>query len=127
MILPPPDEITDAQLNEALWQLIHRLAKQRTFLSHTNHLSDRELYTKLWSDALREAKPDMPISRNGGYFIDMVGTGSEEDMQIYYKYYADDEYIERCRKDWPDEKIPMREKPPFDRDRLLPKAGYPFD
>ena len=43
--LIPPDELDDAGLHEELWKVIRGLEQQRTFVYHTNHLSDRQLYT----------------------------------------------------------------------------------
>jgi hypothetical protein len=41
--LPPPDEVSDREIGAVLWRVIFALAKNRTFLHWTNHLSDREL------------------------------------------------------------------------------------
>lgn len=54
--------------------------------------------------------------------FDLLGGGSEEDIAVTLRYYATDE----DRRDWqrmfPDEPLPARERPPFDRDLFLPKA-----
>ena len=34
------------------------------------------------------------------------GSGSDEDNQLYLKYYADEEWRERWHKDWPNDVIP---------------------
>jgi len=54
--------------------------------------------------------------------IDLTGSGSEEDNQIYLKYYADAEHRIQWALDWPDDIIPDHENPPFDRDRHLPQS-----
>jgi len=59
VILPPPEEMDDETLSKKLWALIGRLAKMRTFVESTNHLSDRELYERLWRDTLREERPNI--------------------------------------------------------------------
>ncbi len=46
--LPPPDDVSDREAGVVLWRVIFGLAKRRTFLERTNHLSDRELYSVLW-------------------------------------------------------------------------------
>ncbi|MBX3401189.1 MAG: hypothetical protein KF873_20850 [Gemmataceae bacterium] len=124
MELPPPEELSEEQLTACLWELIRRLASHRSFLSNTDHLSDRELYTELWTETLHERKADVPVGMNGAYHIDMVGSGSDEDTQLYLKYYADDRWIEDWRTSWPNDPIPAREKPKYDRDRHLPQAEY---
>jgi hypothetical protein len=52
--LPPPEEVDDAQLTVRLWEAIHGMASLGMYLNSTDHLSDRELYVRLWTDVLRE-------------------------------------------------------------------------
>ena len=118
--LPAPEELDDRQLNAKLWEVIRGLALLRTFLYSTNHLSDRELYEELWHEQLRVENPDMPIDENYACHIDLVGSGSEEDSELYLRYYADEEERNQWAKDWPNDIIPARETPPYDRDRYLP-------
>jgi hypothetical protein len=122
--LPEPDALTDAALTAKLWEVIERLAEMHVFLSSTNHLSDRELYTELWSDSLRELNPAMPFEEYGNCHLDILGGCSEEDMYLYYKYYADEENRRDWQQRWPDDEMPPHEDPPYDRDRRLPKARH---
>ena len=119
--LPDPDAIDDEQLTAKLWEVIDGLARIRVFLTDTNHLSDRELYDRLWRQSLREENPVIPDDP-GAWHLDLVSSGSEEDTHAWLKYYAD----ERDRQDWledfPDYVMPAHEDPPFDRDSLLPQA-----
>ncbi len=118
--LPAPEELDDMQLNAKLWEVIRGLALLRTFLYNTNHLSDRELYEELWHEELLVENPDMPINENSACHIDLVGSGSEEDSELYLRYYADEEDRNQWAKDWPNDIIPAHETPPYDRDRYLP-------
>ena len=119
--LPPPEELDDEQVTAKLWEIIHRLAEHRTYFYQTNHLSDRELYETLWCDTLDEASPDMgELSTQGACVIDMVGSGSEEDVHLHMKYYADDEERRQWSEQYPADDMPPRTPPPYDRDRLLP-------
>ena len=93
-----------------------------TFLHNTNHLSDRELYTELWQEELREPTVLMPENAAFAWHIDMIGSGSEEHLALYMKYYADEEERRNWLKEWPKDVLPEREDPPYDRDRLLPRA-----
>lgn len=120
--LPPPEELMDEEIGRKLWEVIHGLAQFGTFLHNTDHLSDRELYTYLWSDALREPAVLMPENPSYACHIDLVGSGSEEDIHLYLKYYASNRDRRGWLKDWPTDPIPAREKPPYDRDRRLPRA-----
>ena len=120
--LPPPDELDDSQVRATLWDVINALALLGAFLQQTDHLSDRELYAELWSDVLRESTVLMPDNPAFAYHIDMVGSGSEEHMFLYLKYYADERARRSWLEDWPEDPLPEPEKPPYDRDRLLPRA-----
>ena len=59
--LPPPDALSDEALSARLWALIRRRAERRVFLSRTDHLSDRELYSHLYFDALREERSRLQV------------------------------------------------------------------
>lgn len=121
---PHPDELTtDEAVHAALWELIRHLAARRTYLSSTDHLTDRELYELLVFELLHEANKDVDIPGMNCH-LDILGGCSEEDLQLSMRYYADDEYRAEWAKDWPDFVMPPKEKPPYDRDRLLPKARY---
>jgi hypothetical protein len=54
--------------------------------------------------------------------IDLVGSGNEEDNQIFLKYYAEEKHREQWASDWPEDLLPEHEEPPFDRDRFLPQS-----
>jgi hypothetical protein len=125
--LQPPDELDDASLHDALWKVIQGLANQQTYVYHTNHLSDRELYTRLWKDSLREWAIDAQGNPDAGSGIDLVSSGSDEDTYLDLRYYADDLERARWMKEFPDYKMPVHEDPPYDRDRSLPRRGWPWD
>lgn len=122
--LPAPDSLNDEELTAKLWEIIQKLALLRVFISQTDHLSDRELYTHLWTESLREETKAMPMDASSAWHIEMLGSWSEEDTQLYLKYYADEEWRRQWHKDWPKYPIPEHEDLAYDRDRLLPKADY---
>jgi hypothetical protein len=119
--LPSPEELDDPRLTAKLWEVINALALLRVYLQSTNHLSDRELYAHLWSESLREEMVLHPEDANYACYLDVIGSGSEEDIEIYLKYYADDEERQRWATEW-NEALPARERQPFDRDRHLPQS-----
>ena len=84
--LPAPDELDDADLTRKLWEVIYALALLGVFLHHTDHLNDRELYEDLWHDALREEVFIQPGNQNYAYHIDMIGSGSDEDLFVFLTY-----------------------------------------
>jgi hypothetical protein len=120
--LPSSGKLDDVALSAKLWELIHELARRRLFLHCTNHLSDRELYTWLVSDALREEFMGFGLPF-GNCHLDVLGGCSEEDLILSMRYYSDDEERARWLKDFPDFPMPPKEKPPHDRDRHLPQAA----
>jgi len=122
--LPAPDSLKDEELTAKLRDLIQKLALLHVFIEQTDHLSDRELYTHLWTNSLREETKALPLAANSAYHIQLLGSCSEEDMLLYLKYYADDDFRRQWHKDWPNDPIPRHEDPPYDRDRLLPKPDY---
>ncbi|HEX9255174.1 MAG TPA: hypothetical protein VF938_06500 [Candidatus Angelobacter sp.] len=122
--LPPPDSLKDEEVTAKLWELIQKLALLHVFIEQTDHLGDRELYTHLWTNSLREETKALPLAANSAYHIQLLGSCSEEDMLLYLKYYADDDFRRQWHKDWPNDPIPRHEDPRYDRDRLLPKPDY---
>jgi hypothetical protein len=124
MELPAPETMTDEQLTSKLWELIDRLARLRTFLTCTNHMNDRELYTRLWGDTLHEVTKDLPLDEDSACHLDFASSGSEEDTHAYLKHYADEKDRQHWQESFPDDEIPDHEEPPYDRDRHLPRATY---
>lgn len=113
--------LDDAEIAAELRRLVEDLAALGIFLHSTDHLSDRELYEKLTGEMLLEP---MMIAPEPGWHthLDPIGGFSEEDLQIYYRYYADDVVRNRFAEEYPGEPLPPRETPPYDRDRFLPNG-----
>lgn len=121
--LTPPAKLDDAALTTKLWEVIHALARLGTILENTDHLSDRELYAQLWQESLRESTPCLPPGSGWVCHLDLIGSGSDEDTDLYLRYYADERTREHWRGDFPDMEIPPHQDPPFKRDRALPRPG----
>jgi len=119
--LPQPDELSDLELKTTLWNVINGLWDLGVVLSSTNHLSDRELYTVLWQETLLEDHPIVSDEFQMITHIDVLGCWSDEEMQIYLKYYADEEERARFAAE-SNGSIPEHEDPPYRRDHLLPGA-----
>ena len=122
--VPPPDELDDTQLHAKLWEVINRMASLGAYLHNTNHLSDRQLYSYLFEEGLREDAVLFPDNPGYVYGLDLLGSGSEEDMQLYMKYFADEAYRAEWKADFPELEMPPHEDPPFDRDKDLPKSAF---
>jgi len=120
--LPSPEKLGDAALTAKLWELIRTLAAHRLFLHRTDHLSDRELYTWLWSDGLRQELMGFGLPM-GSCHLDVLGAGTEEDIVLQMRYHANEKEQAQFAADFPDFPMPAKEKPPYDRDRNLPQAS----
>jgi len=123
--VPPPDELDDPQVTVKLWEVIRALSLLGTYLYNTNHLSDRELYAHLWAESLREETVLFPDNPDFACHIDIIGSGSEEDILKYLKYYASEEDRRDWSKRWPLDLLPEREQPAFNRDCQLPGRPDP--
>jgi hypothetical protein len=120
--LEPPDELDEATLSARLRDLVGILATMRCFITDTDHLSDRQLYNWLWTDALRERVPDVE-KLDGNWHISPIGSGDDENTWIFLKYYANEEERKCWQKEFPDYSLPAPESPLHDRDRHLPRAS----
>ena len=125
VVLPPPEALGDEELQQKLGEVIAALAYRRTFLTNTNHLSDRELYCCLYRDILDVEGPVLSPDGLTNCHIDLVSSGSEEDIALWLTYYADEQTRADWAKDFPDEEIPPHQDPPYDRDRHLPVPPPP--
>src|ERR1019366_6383681 len=124
--IPDDRALDDDSLHAKLWEIINAMAAVAMYVESTDHMSDRELYRYLITDALREETILPTPGSGGGWHISPIGGGSDEDNEIYLRYYADDETREQWHRDF-GEILPTKEKPPFDRDRLLPVQDFTVD
>src|SRR5262245_12453813 len=122
--LPRPKKLTDRELTAKLWEVIHALLGQSIVLGNTDHLSDRELYSLLWNETLRE---EYLISPHYILHIDMTKTGIDNGMPIYLKYYATESQRRMYSDVYPDFKMPDHVDPPRRRDHLIPDGASPVD
>ena len=122
--VPPPPTLSDAALTEKLWEIINALATLGVVLERTNHLSDRALYELLHGELLPDEMDALGTDENTVWHVDILGGGSEEDLRLHLKYYADEEDRRSWLEDWPDCDMPAHEDPPYDRDRLLPGCEW---
>gem|GEM_PF-4055929 len=129
---PKPSKLTcDDALTDTLWQIIELFAKNNIFINHTDHLSERDLYTTIVQKLLDEPVKDYAavidaeeITRPGFWTCcyDLTEINSLDDgWLIYLKYYADDNERDIEARVCPDQTLPPKETPRYDRDRFLPR------
>lgn len=122
--LPPPGMLNDRELKVRLDQVVQGMARLKIYLGHTDHLSDRELYTELWDGLLHIRVPDVPPNRFTLCFYSMLRVGdTNQDGTLYMKYYAGKKARRAWAREFPDKRLPARQKPPYNRDRHLPKVS----
>jgi hypothetical protein len=121
LTIPDADTtLDDAALHAKLWEVLEAMAELGIVIDSTNHLSDRELYRWLVRDVLAE---ETFLDDVGHWHISAVNPGgTEEEDDLYLRYYADDETRELWQRDL-GINLPPKQHPPYDRDRLLPGAG----
>lgn len=66
-----PADADESVVHDRLWDIINGLAFLNTYLTSTNHLSDRELIDRLESKILAEPIRFVPPTRDMNEFIDM--------------------------------------------------------
>lgn len=127
------DKLDDDAVSELLWKVIGYYARRNTFPSPTDHLSDRELYRRLYEVAEEEPTRDWAavlepheITQVGAWVngIDLFELNSDEDVQLYARYFLKDDDKERTYWSKSGEKtieLPSYEGAPYDRDRFMPR------
>ena len=115
--MPDAATLNDEEVHRRLWEVIVAMKAIGLVIESTDHLSDRELYRYL-GEALKE-ETILTDDPNAAWHLSPIGSGSEDDNEIYLRYYADDEERRRWAEDGVT--VPPKEPLPFDRDRLLPQ------
>ena len=109
------------ELARKLWEVIHALARMRVFITSTDHSSEPELlHTFLGGHTQHHDVPEEDLDI-GTSHVDLVSSGSEEDVEAWLKYYADDETRRKWAEDVPEYDRPARQECPYDRDRHMPQ------
>lgn len=114
--LPHPDDLSDQQVRDYLYQTVGRLYEKHVVLDFTDHLTDRQLYCLIYRDIL--PSHEKMIRRQSNYLHwDCANTDGDPDAWL--RYYANEEE----RRMWAEETdgyLPPIDDPPFPRD--LPRA-----
>lgn len=117
VVVPDPQDVPDRELAYQIMRLAVALSYLGIYLTHTDHLDDRTLYTRLCNDILDEDIREMPPTDVAAEFIDLVGSHPAAE-EIHFSYYATDDERKRFGKDH----YPKRTG--HGRDRTLPHPHY---
>lgn len=116
------DGLSDEEVLRALTGLVWSLGELHVYIEDTDHLSDRELYRQL-KDYCDEPTPRIMGIPDAATHWSPIGGCSEEDFQIWLRYYATaEERIDHAEK-YPTDPMPSSELPPYPRP-WLPVRNY---
>ena len=89
----------------------------------TDHLSDRELYSHLWHQSLRDDIPE-PSEDDGARGTLMCAALAATRTLARISRFMHDAAREDWLKEFPDYVMPPKQDPPYDRDRHLPRPDW---
>jgi hypothetical protein len=94
-------------------ELLERLAFLGIVVEFGDHLTDRELYGWLTEGDRFDAQ--ITLLGDTSIHFAVIGSGSDEDNRIYLTFYASKNDRAYWKAQFPDEELPPRKTPPFDR------------
>lgn len=116
-----PRELGGADLARELSRLVKALATGRVCLANTDHLTDAELYQRLWDMVLPEKVSDSERTRDAEMLWDFSDS-PDGSADTWLRWYATEEQRLDWSMEFPDDPMPPRESPPPRRDHRLPKC-----
>ena len=111
LTMPDARGFSEDELQEILWDTIHRLYEKRIVLKHTDHLSDAELYSVLKRDILPAREKKVETS---GHYVCWDCVDPVNDSETWLRYYAGEEEREQWA-DTTDLPLPARKVPLYPR------------
>lgn len=117
--VPPPGEVLSGELAARIREIVGGMARLRTYLIHTDHLSDEELYEELWEMCEEPFRPGLA----GLCQVDLIGWETPQGAVDFLRFYATEEERRAWAEDGWADLMPRVAKPPYDRDRTLPHPG----
>ncbi len=101
-----------ADVGDELRTLLDHLASLGVVVEFGDHLSDRELY--VWIG--EQLNGHMALVHDYILHLDVIGSGGDEDNQLYLTYYASDAERARWKTEFPDEELPPRKELQYKRE-----------
>jgi hypothetical protein len=120
---PAPETLRGPQVAAELWRLVRALAEARVFFENTDHLSDAELYARLWRDVLDADDADdstTPPTEAEAWHWDLAEAAGDHHAE-WLTFYADEYEREEWQETFPELTLPEHRSLPCQRDHLLPK------
>ncbi len=120
--VPPQDLAGDEQIHQALWTVIEALGASGVYLLNTDHLTDTQLYERLFYKILDEPTQCLPPSSGSCEYIDVLhqmdidagGHGCELNQRLMGGTHPGGPCVRG-------ERAPPQRQPIGDRDRFLPR------
>lgn len=113
-VAPNPDEIAGEDTSRLLTDMVWNLHDLGIVIEWTDHLSDQDLYRELFEFA-NEPTYLCPEDTNSLLHYSPIGGCSEEDNQIYLRYYLGEKERRQWSEDYPGDPMPPAELPPYPR------------
>jgi hypothetical protein len=121
----PPDELTEESTGPGLWEFLHQLAIRNFFVTHTDHLTDNELYRDLWGKAIRDdCLTPGARSRTAYWMHDVLGSYGTEECNLQLAIYATDAERTRHTEQFPAWPLPEKRERLTLRDWRLPRPPF---
>lgn len=117
----PPDDVCEGEMKDVLDDLISELARLGVYLTHTDHLIDRDLYDILVTRVLREPVRDLPPSPDVVEWIDLAVGALPTGEDVYLTFYATDAERRAAAPTGSRKRLPARRARVVERDRWLPR------
>lgn len=123
ILLPDAIHLSDTEINTLIPKMAAALATMNVFLRHTDHLTDRELYVFLTTEALREDRLIAPVCRSERpCILDLVGGMCGREAYLFLKHYATPTERAQWLVENPGYVMPLHEDPACRRDAMLPQS-----
>ncbi|HTQ12221.1 MAG TPA: hypothetical protein VMI31_19310 [Fimbriimonadaceae bacterium] len=110
-----PEALNDEDLPAALERLVLDLSWLHVYLHATDHLPDRELYSQIFEHVHQNDTDLWPDDPGSAISISFISHGTDEELQIFLRYYADETEREWWKEHYPGLNMPIAELPPYPR------------
>ncbi len=110
-----PATIWDNELAGAIQRLVLDLSWLHVYFTETEHLTDRDLYARLYEFARYSDRTLEPGSSEGGIVVSLLDGAGGGVPDIFFRYYASPELRTAYQRLHPEEVLPELEPAPYPR------------